>query len=223
MNIGDFYALRAGTAPLPSGEAVRLSVHDLGVVRVPSGRLGASDPFVYLDESVIVPIPPGDYPVRVTIADVSPGQDGSHLREAYLSVVLSSAESELLGPAVGLGGPPQPDQFYGVGVDSATVAFVDAEAVLRCMPDDPALWYDEVFDSNGPDAWFSVMDSDTPHVRGGANLVMPRAADGENVVLSHSGWGDGFYPLLETRDRDGGLTGVHIDLRVVGPEEPDEL
>ncbi|MBC7594442.1 MAG: DUF4241 domain-containing protein [Kineosporiaceae bacterium] len=221
MEIDDHYALRTGFAPLPQGKRATLSVQDLGILRVPSGMLGACDPFVYLDESVIVPIPPGDYPVRVTIADVSTDQDGSHLREAYLSVVLSAAESRLVVPASGPNGPPPTDQFFGVGVDAGTVAFVDAEAVLRCMPEDTSSWYDQVFDSGNPDSWFSVMDSDAPHIRGAANLVMPRAALGENVVLTHSGWGDGFYPLLETRSSDGWLTGIHIDLQVVGLFEED--
>ena len=42
------------------------------------------------------------------------------------------------------------------------------------------------------------------------------ARSGENVILAHSGWGDGVYPLLQTLDADGRLTGVHIDLQVVG-------
>ena len=212
---------------MPQGGSATLSIQDLGMIRVPSGRLGASDPFVDLEHSVIVPIPPGDYPVRVTIADVSPEQDGSHFREAYLSVVLSGAESELVAPANGPDGPPPIDQFFGVGVDAGTVAFVDVEAVRRCMPEDTTTWYETVFETGNAESWFSVMDADTPLISGTANLVMPRANAGENVVLSHSGWGDGFYPLLETRGSDGQLTGIHIDLRVVGPidedYEPDDL
>ena len=45
---------------------------------------------------------------------------------------------------------------------------------------------------------------------------------GENVVLSHSGWGDGFYPVVTTHAGDGTLLGVHVDLLVAGPEEDDE-
>lgn len=42
----------------------------------------------------------------------------------------------------------------------------------------------------------------------------PGAGDGENVVLSHSGWGDGFYPVVTTHDAEGRLLGVHLDLLV---------
>jgi hypothetical protein len=33
---------------------------------------------------------------------------------------------------------------------------------------------------------------------------------------AHSGWGDGFYPVIGTYDDRGRLAGVHIDLQVVG-------
>jgi hypothetical protein len=41
-----------------------------------------------MPEGVIVEIPPGAYTVKVTIADVSDEQDGSHLREAYFSLLI---------------------------------------------------------------------------------------------------------------------------------------
>lgn len=40
------------------------------------------------------------------------------------------------------------------------------------------------------------------------------AAGGENLVLTHSGWGDGFYPVITTHDAEGRLLGVHLDLLV---------
>jgi hypothetical protein len=208
---------------MPDDATASLTVHELGTLRVPSGKLGASDPFVDLGDPVIVSVPPGDYPVKVTVADVSGEQDGSHLREAYLSVVLSPAESTSVVPATAIEGASPAGQFYGVGVDSGTVGFADAEAVKASMPEDGASWYEDVFDTGKPDSWFAVMDAATPHIAGCANLVMPRATAGENVVLAHSGWGDGFYPLLETRGIDGTLTGIHIDLRVVGLFDDEEV
>ncbi len=63
-----------------------LAVVQLGELHVPSGVLGAVDPFVTLDSPLTTSIPPGTHPVYVTIADVSDSLDGSHLREAYLRV-----------------------------------------------------------------------------------------------------------------------------------------
>ena len=213
----NFYALVSGPVPSPFEEddeyspadTVPLSVVDLGVLRVPSGRVEACDPFVTLGHGPVFEVEPGDYPVKATVADV----------EAYLSLVLADGEPASVEAA-------QPVRGRGiVCVDAGAVAFVDHDAVATAMPpqDD---WYD-VFDSGEPDSWFSLMDSPDHYRRGAANIVMPRAGAGENVVLSYSGWGDGVYPVMLTRDADGAPLGLHIDLGVVGEfasedEEDDE-
>ena len=224
MDIADHFALQTGFAPLATGLMAKLTVTSLGMARIPSGKLGACDPFVNLEDPVIVRIPPGDYPVYVTVADVSEEQNGTHMREAYVSLVMSDATATQVEAAPSIDGPPPAGEFFGVGVDAGTVAFVDADSVGRCMPEDPGSWYDQVFDTDDDlHSWFAVMDADNPLPAGQANLVMPRATAGENVVLAHSGWGDGFYPLLQTKDAKGKLTAIHIDLQVVGKfhEEPD--
>jgi len=188
-------------------------IHDLGVLRVPSGQLEASDPFVNLGDAFTIRIPAGDYPVRVTVADVSDAQDGTHLREAYLSLIVQAgtpARADVLTPE-GREAAPE-GHYYGVSVDAGTVGFADAEAVGRCMPEGD--WYNEVFDTGRSDSWFELMDSVQHLVAGCANVVMPAATSGENVILCHSGWGDGFYPVVGTFDAHGRLLGVHIDLQV---------
>lgn len=214
-----FFALRTGQATQPAGDVCKLTVHDLGILRLPSGRLGACDPFVLLDDPAIEDVPPGSYPVRLTVADVSEDQDASHVREAYLSVVLREGEVASVEYARDPEGVVGGNSELGlVGVDAGTVAFVDAEAVPLCMPP-PSNWYDDVFDSGADDSWFARMDDEDDLRAGSANIVMPRAHDGENVVLTHSGWGDGVYPLVFTRDAAGDLLAVHIDLLVAGPVE----
>ena len=223
MNSDAFFALRTGPAVQPDGAPAALTVHDLGVLRVPSGRLGVTDPFVFLDDALIVPIPAGDYPVYLTVADVSAEQDGSHPREAYLSLVLSDAPTASVAAAAVEPDPEEsPDEhaeeggFYAVPVDAGTIGFVDASAVAGAMPADPNAWYDSVFNPEDGGGWIATLTSDTPHPEGTANIVMPLAAAGENVILSAAGWGDGAYPVLESRDADGALTGIHVDLLVVG-------
>lgn len=210
MEHAPFLPLTEGRVP---GTRWSHRVHDLGRLRVPSGRLEVSDPFVNLGGALTFRVPPGDYPVRVTVADVSDSQDGSHLREAYLSLVIrhgTPARSEVLTPE---GREPASEgQFYGVPVDAGTVAFADADAVSHCMP--PGDWYNDVFDTGRDDSWFSLMDSDDHLVSGCANVVMPGADSGENVVLCHSGWGDGRYPVVGTFDADFRLLGIHVDLLV---------
>jgi hypothetical protein len=215
------FALLPGT---PDGTPYPQMVHDLGVLHVPSGQVEASDPYVTLGDGLVATVPPGSYPVRVTVADVSENRDGSHPREAYLSLVISDAapvaEVRLVSPDGAE--PPTADEFYGVGVDAGTVAFADAGAVAACMPPRGHDWYEGVFDNGTEQSWFALQDDPNHYRSGCANITMPLATAGENIVLSHSGWGDGFYPVVSTHDADGALLGVHIDLLVAGPEEPEE-
>ncbi|PFG43408.1 uncharacterized protein DUF4241 [Isoptericola jiangsuensis] len=208
-----FLALRTGT---PAGTPYALTVHDLGTLHVPSGRLEASDPYVNLGEGLVVPVPPGTYPVHVTVADVSREQDGSHRREAYLSVVLDDAARTAgsARPFVPAGEEPGTDgTVHGVPVDAGTVAFADATAAAAATTAVDDL-YSEVYDHDGPDAWFARQDDADHLVEGCANVSLPGHGTA-NVVLAHSGWGDGFYAVVTTHDEAGALTGVHIDLGVV--------
>jgi len=88
------------------------------------------------------------------------------------------------------------------------------------MPVDPGTSLEEVFDSGRPGSWFSEMD-DPDHIRAGvANLVLPRAQAGENLILCHSGWGDGLYPLVGSYDSQDRLVAISIDLGVIGENVP---
>lgn len=214
----DFYALVSGPVPSPFEDgfyypagSVGLTVTDLGMLRVPSGRLEACDPFVTLGNGPFFAVEPGDYPVRVTVADVSPTQDGAHLREAYLSVILADGEAASVEDAQTADG-----RKSGVFVDAGTVGFVDHDAVATAMPPDDLEWDCEVFESEEPGSWFDLLYDPEYYREGSANIVMPLASNGENVVISNSGWGDGVYPVVLTRDADGMPLGLHIDLGVVG-------
>ena len=139
------------------GKDRTLTVHDLGVLQVPSGKVEASDPFMNLGESeVVMEVPPGEYPVRLTLADVSDEQDGSHLREAYLSLVLAD------------GVPVSTERSSElISVNAGVVAFADAEAIPRCMPEEPS-WYDDIFENGRDDSWFRRLE-DPDHLRVGAS------------------------------------------------------
>jgi|GEM_PF-232251 len=224
MELESFYAMRDGEATQIDGMPARLTVVPLGKVRVPSGLLEATDPFVTLGDGTVFEVEPGDYEAYVTLADISLEQDGSHEREAYLSVVLREGILASVGAAASVRGEPETGKYWGVGVDAGTVAFCDHEAVADCMPEETedAPWYEVVFDSERDDSWFALMDS-PDHIRSGvANIVMPLASEGENIVLSHSGWGDGFYPVLAAKDSEGNTLALHVDLLVVGEPEDEE-
>ena len=191
-----------------------------GELALPSGRLVACDPFVFLQphNNPYVLVPKGHFPVFVTLVDVSASQDKSHVREAYASIVFSS-EQEAYRKAIPLArdGEDRPDlegdNFVGFGVDAGTACFVDDSLVGPCMPD-PKTWYRELFENSKADCWFQRMDN-PDHIRAGiANIVLPLAKNGENLILFHSGWGDGIYPVVGSFDSAGHLLALHIDFFV---------
>lgn len=208
-------ARRDGVAVAVGDETYRLSVVRCGTLKVPTGRVVACDPFVDLEHArVYAEVAPGSYPVEVTLADVSESGDGSHVREAYGSLILADRPEVR---RVVLGTPPDetlaPGEYYGFGVDAGTACFADAGAVLDAeAPGND--WYNRVFDHPGQDAWFNLMD-DPSHIREGIADVQLPGTDA-NVILFHSGWGDGFYPVVGGYDADGALVAIHIDLLVVG-------
>jgi hypothetical protein len=219
----DFFALRDGAKLSVDGIDIVLSVIDCGELNLDGGQLIACDPFAGLlgaGRDAWIDVPPGRYPVQVTLADVSGRNDGSHLREAYASLLISDApEVErkalcMLHP----GASPTPvddDDSWGFGVDSGTACFADRTSIDRDMPN-PNHWHHGLFENADPGSWFHRMD-DPKHLRDGlANIPLPQGDGSTNIILMHSGWGDGFFPVLGGFDPDGALVAVHIDFFVVG-------
>ncbi len=204
-----------------------LSTIDCGVLNLPSGQLVVSDPFAGLTkhDNQYIQLPAGSYHVVVTLADVSEQKDGSHMREAYASLLLDEAATEvgrkIITPVKGDDKVPSElddeGNYHGFFVDAGTASFVDAQAVARLMPDEDA-WNDELFDSTEDDCWFKRMDK-PDHIRDGlANIRLPNATQGENIILVHSGWGDGVYPVIGGYDKAGNLVRVHIDFMIIPAE-----
>lgn len=214
-----------------NGGRYQLTTLKCGVLKVPSGKLVCCDPFAAMEKTgnVFITVPVGEYHVEVTLADVSPELDGSHIREAYASLLIDESKTEIdrrcLQPTVD--GKPTgdilaPGEFFGFGVDAGTACFVDAAALEEGMPD-ASNWYEELFENDTPECWFDRMD-DPNHVRAGiADIPLPESKVGNNLILFHSGWGDGFYPVIGGYDESGSLVAVHIDFFVASaPEDPEE-
>jgi hypothetical protein len=216
---------------IKDGERVRVGDHlyalscvDCGFLVMPTGRLVACDPFAGLQKSdnQWIQVAPGRYRVVVTLADVSDSNDGSHMREAYATLLLDETAREtslrIITPHADGSSEPEEGKYYGFVVDAGAACFVDDGALATCMPDNDYgddNWMDRFFCNDSPDCWFNRMD-DPRHIRTGvANVVLPDATNGENIVMFHSGWGDGVYPVIGGYDINGRLVRVHIDFDVV--------
>jgi hypothetical protein len=194
---------------------------ECGTLALPSGRLVACDPFAFLQtyNNPHVLAPSGRFPVTVTLADVSKKLDRSHIREAYASIIFREGQ-ERFRRALPLArhGEERPklegDRFIGFCVDAGTACFVDDSVIADGMPD-PRNWHEELFENESPDCWFDRMD-DPAHIRAGiANIQLPFAKNGENLILFHSGWGDGVYPVVGSFNDNEDLLSIHIDFGVI--------
>jgi len=199
-----------------------------GDLTMPTGNLVACDPFAAMraTNNPFIRVPKGKHPVSVTLVDLSPQHDRSHVREAYASIYFREGQ-EAYRKALPLATDdkdrtePEGDSFKGFCVDAGTACFVDAWSVEHCMPDE-SLWYEKLFENNQPECWFNRMD-DANHIRAGiANIKLPISRNDENLILFHSGWGDGVYPVVGSFDSSGGLLSAHIDFFVVSPEPEKE-
>ena len=192
-----------------------LSVVNCGDLVMPTGLLAVCDPFAMMQVSgnPAIQLPPGKYPVKVTLADVSGLRDGSHLREAYASLILGSEPEETRREM-----PLLNTKYNAFGVDAGTACFVDEGALTDGMP--PLEEWEDVFDDGTEASWFSRMDNPKEIREGLANVPPPLARQRENIILIHSGWGDGAYGVVGSYDIHDTLIAVHIDFGVVSdPEE----
>jgi hypothetical protein len=214
-------ALKENESLHTEGGPVFLWTVPCGELKVPSGRLVACDPFAFLSPTGMpfIETPKGNFPVIVTLADVSEKQDRSHIREAYASIIFSTSP-EVYRKVLPLAKEGEErikcegNEYVGFGVDAGTACFVDETVVANCMPD-VSVWHEELFENEREDSWFKRMD-DSAHIREGlANIILPRATRDENLVLFHSGWGDGNYPVIGSFDSAGRLIAAHIDFFVV--------
>jgi hypothetical protein len=149
------------------------------------------------------------------VADVSENFDRSEIREAYATVrIAPGTDAYRRALPLACEGESRAafsdDNVTGFGVDAGTACFVDDEAVAKFMPTDVD-WYETFFDNGYGDSWFAQMD-DPNHIRFGlANITLPLAQNGENILIIHSGWGDGAYPVVGSFNATDQLVAVHID------------
>jgi hypothetical protein len=121
-----------------------LRVVDCGELVAPSGCMVICDPYTWLTDWAILDDPtlhvaPGRYRVLVTQADVSSASDGSHLRNAYATLLLADTPEvrriPLAARADGILTAATPkENGFALGVDSKVACFIDLLAVSPELP-----------------------------------------------------------------------------------------
>lgn len=179
---------------------------ELGLLAVTSGRLRVRDPFVPDPndrDGCVLLVPPGEHRVWVTLAEIDDQITGRRgRREAYLSVAFTDAAPARVDSADALMAPPKPSYGALTGTDSATIAV-----------------FDDVITDIPFDRLSETLDADEPLPRFYANYQL---SDRANVIASHTGYGDGAYPILATYTASGTTAAIHIDFGVLNTEAEED-
>lgn len=228
-NNKDWHALDNQVVEVEEGQ-YKLTTIECGVLKAPSGKLICCDPFAAMDKTgnSYITIPAGEYKVVVTLADVSKEHDGSHIREAYASLLIDENSEEIIRKCLQQtsNGTPaneilRPGEYFGFGVDAGTACFVDADSLEEGMPES-STWYEDLFENENEDCWFNLMDNPSLIRDGLANIKLPLSKQNNNLILFHTGWGDGYYPVIGGYNENGILVAIHIDFFVVSQPEQEE-
>ncbi|MFB7650551.1 MULTISPECIES: DUF4241 domain-containing protein [unclassified Streptomyces] len=184
------HLFRAGACDTPDGPAV-LELVDAGLLRITSGQLAVSDPGWIGETQRIVAVPPGEFPVTLSLLRSTDGAGVAAARVTFLDIPPHEWELALLPDEdLGLLGE---GQFYGVGVDTGTAAFMD---VTRTVTEDQ-------------------LDEDLFIPLGSQFTVeLPGTEPEPNLIAFRAGRGDGSYPVWIGRTDDGRVGCVVVDFQL---------
>jgi Protein of unknown function (DUF4241) len=185
-----------------------VSVADIGVLGLSTGRLYAGDPLTSLKAHLVEPftvtVAPGTYRVRVAVLRPHRPVSG---RIAAAKLVIADVPVESWELAVRPGQDVSElaaDQAFGYVVDAGVGCFVDAASA----PVFEALQAEDR--CSGP--VFAVAE------RGSSAADVRQGGDGHTIAVFKSGWGDGCYPTWIGRAADGSLACFATEFFVV-PED----
>jgi hypothetical protein len=179
----------------------RIECRMIGHLVLPSGRIVACDPAVEPDlPPFVVAVPPGSWPVGVTIAHL-PEEDQ---RIAAAWIRLSHAEPVRWAYAQLAGRPERELPAYGV--DSATGAFLSAEGAVALAAQLSDDFIEELQ---------AAMEAEYVPTREWALVPIP-GTQGLNVATFSSGLGDGAYVSYWGFDAAGGIACLVTDFEIVG-------
>ncbi len=192
-----------GQAPV----AVRYPFHtqSAGDVIISSGRITAADPFVNLTDTppFLTPVPNGRFPVTLAVAKIGDG----HYRVAFARVLFSTAPAVRWQMALVEGQNPatlKDNEIFGYPVDAGTGSFFDPAAALEAkalLERNPNAWED----------WQTRGEANADAIENFGTFLLNEPFGNWNVVMFHSGWGDGFYPSYFGFDAAGQVTALITD------------
>ncbi|MFG2077758.1 DUF4241 domain-containing protein [Nonomuraea maritima] len=203
----------------PTGQLVVTEIHDKGELVLPTGSLIAGDPtgllFPQDFAAFTQTVPPGRYPLRLSVVRFS--DDPDHVRVCAAVLVVHDAPTvhweQALLPEQDLSELGD-EEFFGFGVDGAMGCLFDASLLNH---------FATVLGSGeGGTAWIDLLCGSGPEplVAGTRTVTLTGPAGEPALTACESGFGDGAYPVWFGRDDDGRITAVVVDFLVLNESEP---
>ena len=192
-----------------------LEILELGYLKLSTGLIVVEDPLVMLSaEPFIKPVKPGNYPVSVVVAKTKDSGD----RYALAQLRFSDKKAEKWVLALKKNDDTtdlKPDEYLGFSVDAGLACFADHPAANEYLR------FNDKFNEDHPDenmyddllaAEFkkNAQNKDDPQDVGDwVNFKIPNSA--KNIILFHSGDGDGVYPCYWGVTKAGEVVSLVID------------
>jgi hypothetical protein len=190
-------------------ETVPFRIVDAGLLKLPSGRICAADPFVMLTDTkpFTQAVPAGTFSVRLAVADFPSGG----LRVAFARVLFSDAPVARWSMAVVDGqdvSTLKDGHIFGYGVDAGTGSFFDpaaGKAAAALLDANENAW----------EAWQTDGEANGPKLVGPYFFLLDQPLGEANAIMFDSGWGDGFYASWFGYDAQGNVAALVTDFATV--------
>ncbi|GAC1369105.1 MAG: DUF4241 domain-containing protein [Aquirhabdus sp.] len=204
---------------------IELSVLELGLLNLTTGKIIVCDPLVFLEHTspMIKEVTPGQYPVKISVAK------HTEMGERYALAKLEITKQETVKWELAITQDVENkinelkgDAYFGFPVDAGLGCFCDLqaqEAYSKFMNE----FYGSNPNANIYDDYFAEQfkknaknQNDVNDIGDWLNYSVPESKN--NIIMFHSGFGDGYYPVYWGYDANNNLTSLMIDFQVFGDE-----
>lgn len=184
---------------------ITLHQHQLGELVVSTGQIVACDPFAYPDTKPFdVTLSPGRYPVIASVASL-PRENDTRIAYALLQIdTLQPVRWEIAMLAGQDKTSLKEGQIFAYAVDAGTGCFMDIDAAAQLQ---------RRLDADHHNYVESLIQDFRSHE---ALNVPLNPFTGANVIMFHSGWGDGFYASYWGYDSKDRLVCLVTDFALFG-------
>lgn len=215
MHLNTYRDLEDGEVVEALGYDIIIQRRSLGALYLPTGKLVACDPLTHPStEPFSFTLPPGNYPVRVAIAQL---RDDARLAHAVLEVAPAPARRWELATVAGEDTSPLSEDAHGYSVVSSLGCFMDVATATRLME------HSVLAKLPTEDELIKIMarEQRKAEKRGHTFLKLEHEDLGRhNIMLFSAGYGEGLYRTWVGMDERDRITRIVTDFEILKTRFP---